>query len=322
MFTVKNNRILSIFLNRIVQFFIMITVLSFVTFLLMKLSPGDPVREILNVEELNTTAQQEEELREELGFDRPLFVQYGSWLIDLAQLDFGTSIISGRSVADIIFSRLPNTILLSFGGIIVCIIIAFPLGVLSAIKQNKWPDYLGRFVAILGASMPTFWLGLLLISLFSLKLGWLPVMGTGSLAHFILPSLCLGIAIAPVYIRLLRENLIKTLQSSYIQAAKARGIFRWRILFIHALKGSLSSVLMISGLSIGSLIGGVTIVEVIFSWPGMGDLIISAISQRDYPLIQGYIVIVGMFVVINNLIIDILYLYISPEVRFLEEKIS
>ncbi|GAE24660.1 dipeptide transport system permease protein DppB [Halalkalibacter wakoensis JCM 9140] len=308
-------KILSIVGSRFVQLLIMILVLSFVTFLLMKITPGDPIRAILKVDDVISTTVEEEKLRKEYGYDQPVLVQYGQWLWNVAQFDLGESVIAKRPVLDMIMSRLPATVALTIGGMIVLFMISIPLGVLGAVYEGRWPDYVSRWIAMMGASIPSFWLGLLLIYVFSLTFNLLPVMGTGTLAHFVLPSITLGIAMAPMYIRLLRERLIATLQSSYIEAAKARGLRKERVLLFHAIRGSLIPLVTMFGLSIGSLLGGITVIEILFSWPGMGELIVNAVMQRDYPVIQGYIIIVGFLVVISNLIVDVMYVLINPQIK-------
>ncbi|GAE36482.1 dipeptide transport system permease protein DppB [Halalkalibacter akibai JCM 9157] len=217
-------KVLAIIGSRMIQLVIMVLLLSFVTFLLMKVTPGDPIRAILKVDDVISTTVEEERVRKEYGFDQPILQQYSQWIWNVVQLDLGESIIAKRPVQDMIMTRLPATIALSAGGLLVLFLISVPLGIVGAVYENKWPDYLSRWIALVGASIPSFWLGLLLIYFFSLKLNLLPVMGKGSLAHFILPSVTLGVAMAPMYIRLLRERLISTLQSSYIEAAKARGL--------------------------------------------------------------------------------------------------
>lgn len=307
--------VLSMIGSRLIQLVVMVLVLSFVTFLLMKITPGDPIRAILKVDDVITTTAEEEKLREEYGFDQPILIQYSRWLLGIVQFDLGESLIANKPVLDMIMGRLPASIALATGGLVVLFLISVPLGVLGAVYEGRWPDYISRWFALVGASIPRFWLGLLLIYFFSLKLNLLPVMGNGTLAHFILPSITLGVAMAPLYIRLLRERLISTLQSSYIEAAKARGLRKERILIFHALRGSLVPLITMFGLSIGSLLGGITVIEILFSWPGMGELIVQGVMQRDYPVIQGYILIVGFLVVITNLIVDLLYLVINPQIK-------
>ncbi|MDV2685992.1 ABC transporter permease [Alkalihalophilus lindianensis] len=307
--------LLKVAFNRLLQLVIMILVLSFITFLLMKVTPGDPIRTILKVDEMVTSTTDEAVLLEEFGFDQPIYIQYGQWLWNVMQFDLGESLITKKSVSQMIFSRLPATLALAFGGLVVLLLISIPLGMLGAIYENKWPDYMSRILAFIGSSIPSFWLGLLLIYFFSLKLNVLPVSGKGTLAHYILPSITLGIAMAPMYIRLLRERLIGIQTSSYIEAAMARGISRSRIFWFHTFRGSLIPILTLFGLSIGSLLGGITVVEIIFSWPGMGQLIVDAIMQRDYPVIQGYILVVGLLVVVTNMMVDFIYTVVNPQMK-------
>jgi ABC-type dipeptide/oligopeptide/nickel transport system permease component len=319
---VNNMRsLLSIIGSRIIQLIIVMFVLSFVTFLLMKITPGDPIRTLLKVDDVIATKAEEEQLRKEYGFDEPIFVQYSQWIRSAVQFDLGESIVAKRPVLEMIMSKLPATAALSIGGMIVLLFISIPLGVLGAVYENRWPDYVSRWLAMVGASIPSFWLGLILISIFSVKLQLLPVMGKGTFAHFVLPSITLGVAMAPMYIRLLRERLIAVLQSTYIEAAKARGLRKERILFFHALRGSLIPLVTMFGLSIGSLLGGITVIEMLFSWPGMGELIVNAVMERDYPVIQGYILVVGVLVVMTNLIVDLMYVVINPQIQQGKESI-
>lgn len=301
--------------SRLSQLFIMIFVLSFFTFLLMKITPGDPIRSILKVDDVSVTTEKEEQLKKEYGFDEPILKQYGDWIINVAQFDLGESLISKKPVSELILERLPATLALAMGGLTVLFLISIPLGVICALYESRWPDYISRWFALVGASIPSFWLGLLLMYFFSLKLQWLPMMGRGTFAHFVLPSMTLGIAMAPIYITLLRERLITILQSPYIEAAKARGISRSRILFFHALRGSLIPHVTMFGLSLGSLLGGLSVIEILFSWPGMGELIVQAVTQRDYPLIQGFIIVIGFLIVLTNLLVDLLYMIINPQVQ-------
>lgn len=281
----------------------------------MKITPGDPIRSILKVDDVSVTTEKEEELKKEYGFDDPILKQYGDWIINVAQFDLGDSLISKKPVSELILDRLPATLALAMGGLTVLFLISIPLGVFGALYENRWPDYISRWFALVGASIPSFWLGLLLMYFFSLKLQWLPMMGRGTFAHFVLPSLTLGIAMAPMYITLLRERLISILQSPYIEAAKARGISKRRILVNHALRGSLIPLITMFGLSLGSLIGGLSVIEILFSWPGMGELIVQAVTQRDYPLIQGFIIVIGFLIVLINLLVDLLYMVINPQVQ-------
>jgi ABC-type dipeptide/oligopeptide/nickel transport system permease component len=318
----KMRNLLSIIGSRILQLLIVMFVLSFVTFLLMKITPGDPIRTLLKVEDVVATKAEEERLRKEYGFDEPIFVQYSQWIKSAVQFDLGESIVAKRPVLEIIMSKLPATAALSIGGMVILLFISVPLGMLGAVYEKRWPDYVSRWLAMIGASIPSFWLGLILISIFSVKLQLLPVMGKGTFAHFVLPSITLGVAMVPMYIRLLRERLIAVLQSPYIEAAKARGLRKERILFFHALRGSLIPLVTMFGLSIGSLLGGITVIEMLFSWPGMGELIVNAVMERDYPVIQGYILVVGVLVVTTNLIVDLMYMVINPQIQHGKESVQ
>ncbi|QRG70530.1 ABC transporter permease [Brevibacillus choshinensis] len=281
----------------------------------MKLAPGDPVLAMLQFDEMHVTQADEEMLHKELGFDQPMLVQYGRWVFGILRLDFGESYIKGKPVLDELMDRLPLTILLTFGGLVVMTMIALPLGLLAAKYPNKWPDHAGRIIALIGASIPSFWMGLLLIYTFAWKLSWLPTMGKGGVETLILPSLTLGFAMAAVYARMLRAGLIESLSQEYIRAARARGIAEWRIFLRHALRAALLPVLTVFGMSMGSLLAGSVVVETLFSWPGVGSMVVEAIFQRDYPVVQGYILMTGVFVVIVNLLVDIAYGWLDPRIR-------
>jgi len=301
---------------RLWQLVFVMFLLSLLTFTLMKLAPGDPVMLILDTEELAVTQADEEALRKELGFDQPLFTQYASWLFQLMKLDMGESYIKGKPVLDELIQRLPATIQLALGGMVVMILIAAPLGILAAKYPGRWPDHVSRLFALIGASIPSFWLGLLLIYAFAFQWKWLPTMGKGGLSSFILPSLTLGFAMAAVYSRLLRTGLLESLSQEYIRAARARGIAEWRIMTKHAMRAALLPVLTVFGMSMGNLLAGQVVIETLFSWPGLGGMIVEAIFQRDYPIVQGYVLFTGFFVVVVNLLVDLTYSLLDPRIRF------
>jgi len=301
---------------RLWQLVFVMFLLSLLTFTLMKMAPGDPVMLILDTEELAVTQADEEALRKELGFDQPLFTQYASWLLQLLKLDMGESYIKGKPVLDELIQRLPATIQLAVGGMTVMVLIAAPLGILAAKYPGRWPDHVSRLFALIGASIPSFWLGLLLIYAFAYQWKWLPTMGKGGLSSFILPSLTLGFAMAAVYSRLLRTGLLESLSQEYIRAARARGIAEWRIMTKHALRAALLPVLTVFGMSMGNLLAGQVVIETLFSWPGLGGMIVEAIFQRDYPIVQGYVLFTGFFVVVVNLLVDLTYSLLDPRIRF------
>jgi nickel ABC transporter permease subunit NikB len=313
--------VLFIIRRRLFQLFIVLLVLSIFTFTLMKLAPGDPVLTILNADEMLVTEEDQAKLRSDLGFDQPLYVQYGKWMLNLAQLDLGKSYMTGKPVWDELMERLPITIELTTFALFIMISIAIPLGVLSAIKAGRWPDQVSRILALIGASIPNFWLGLILIYLFTFKLQILPSSGIGSYSQIILPAFTLGFTFAVVYARLLRAGLLQSMSEDFILAGRARGLKEWRILWIHAFRAAILPVITVFGLSIGSFLGGAVVVEILFSWPGLGSLAVEAIFNRDYPVIQGYVLLTGIFVVIVNLLVDLSYYVIDPRINRKEEAL-
>lgn len=301
--------------GRLLQLVVLLFFLSLMTFTLMKLAPGDPVLLILQADELAVTQEEEAALREELGFNQPILQQYGQWMKQLLQLDLGVSYIKGKPVLKELKDRFPATLQLTLGGIIVMILISAPLGILAARYAGRWPDHLSRFLALLGASVPAFWLGLILIYIFAYKLQWVPTMGKGGFQHIILPSIASGFGMASVYARLLRSGLLDSLSQEYIRAARGRGLAEWRIYLIHGLRAALLPVVTVFGMSLGSVLGGTVIIETLFSWPGLGRMVVDAIFQRDYPIIQGYILLTGLCVVIVNLLVDLSYGLLDPRIR-------
>ncbi|WP_177217898.1 nickel ABC transporter permease [Paenibacillus algorifonticola] len=301
--------------KRLIQLVFVLFILSLVIFILMKLAPGDPVLTLLHADEMSITQADEAALREELGFDQPVLVQYGKWMLGLIRLDLGTSYLKGRPVLDELLDKLPATIQLTASGLAVMVAIALPLGLIASRYPNRWPDHVSRILALVGASIPSFWMGLLLIYLFSLKLGWLPTSGKGSFAHMILPSITLGFAMAAVYARLLRSGLLDSLSQDYIKAARARGLAERRILMGHALRAALLPVITVFGVSFGNLLAGSVVIETLFAWPGLGSLALEAIFERDYPIIQGYVLATGLFVVVVNLLVDLSYSLLDPRIR-------
>lgn len=292
--------------------------ITFVSFLFVRLAPGDPILTILNVDELSVSQEQVEALREEMGFNKPLLVQYGLWLLNFIQFDFGESYSTGQPVMDMILMGLPATIELAVGALLVMLFVSIPLGSLSALYRNSWIDQLSRLLSILGAAIPSFWLGLIFIDLFGVRLNILPTMGRDGFISLVLPSLTLGLAISSVYVRLLRSSLLDSLSQEFIRAARARGLSEQRVFFAHALRHSLPPVITVFGVSLGSLIGGVVVIEVLFAYPGIGKLVVEAIRQRDYPLIQGYILIMAIIVFLVNTCVDLSYRYLNPEMKIKE----
>ncbi|MCM3538664.1 nickel ABC transporter permease [Priestia endophytica] len=309
-----------IIVRKFLEVFIFMLFITFVSFLFIRLAPGDPVLTILNVDELSVSQEQVEMLREEMGFNKPLLVQYGYWLLNFVQLDFGQSYVTGQPVIEMILTGLPATVELTIGSMIVMLAVSIPLGSLSALYRDSWIDQISRILSIIGTAIPSFWLGLIFIDLISVRFSWLPTMGRDGLSSLILPSLTLGLAISSVYVRLLRSSLLDSLSQEFIRSARARGLSDKRIFLVHAFRHSLPPVITVFGVSLGSLIGGVVVIEVLFAYPGIGKLVVDAIRQRDYPLIQGYILIMSAVVFIVNTCVDLSYRYLNPEMKLKETE--
>lgn len=292
--------------------------LSVATFFLMKLAPGDPVLAILRIGDGALTLADQQAVREGLGLHLPLYEQYMNWIIQLVRLDWGQSMTNQRGVWQLLMERLPATLWLTAGSLVVLVVISLPLGILSAVYRGKTPDLLSRGMALLGASIPSFWLALLLVYLFAYRLNWLPAMGSGGLRYLVLPSLTLGIVMAPEYIRLLRAGLLEAMSQSYVRAAKARGLSPWRILLRHALRSALIPIVAISGISVGALMAGSVVTETLFGWPGLGSLAIEAIRVRDYPVIQGYVLLSGAFFLLANWASERGLAALDPRIRLQE----
>ncbi|MGQ3478691.1 nickel ABC transporter permease [Paenibacillus sp. TY11] len=297
-------------------------ILSFVSFCLLKLVPGDPVRSILRVDDVAVSNQQIADMRSQLGLDQPLPVQYGKWLVQLLQFDFGQSYLTHRPVFTEFMEKLPYTLLLTGGSLFIMLLIALPLGTMAALYRNRWIDSASRVFALIGSSIPSFWLGLLFTEWFAVKLRILPSMGEGTVFHLVLPSLTLGLAMAAVYVRMIRASLIESSGQDFIKAAQARGISPVRIFFRHMFRHSLVPLITVFSESIGSLLGGTVVIEVLFAYPGLGKWIVDAIAARDYPIIQGYTVFMAMFIVCINILVELSYRWVNPEIALKEKRLS
>ena len=282
-------------------------------FFMIHLVPGDPVEVMLGE---TASAADKEALRRELGLNEPLGVQYARFLRGLVTGDLGRSLYQEAKVADLILARFPATLELTLAAIATALLIAFPLGMIAAVKRNSWVDRLSLLFSLLGLSMPNFWLGPLLMILFSIELGWLPVSGRGGLSHLILPALTLGTAMAAILTRMIRSSLLEVIHEDYIQAARAKGLSERQVWVKHALSNSLLPVITIVGLQFGALLAGAIITETIFSWPGIGRLTIQAIQTRDYPLVQGCILVIATSYLIVNLMTDLFYRLADPRISY------
>lgn len=282
-------------------------------FALVHLIPGDPVEAMLGE---TAGAREKAELRRVLGLDQPLWTQYGSFLAKLAAADLGHSLYEQGRVATIVASRLPATLQLAACAMIAAIFFSFPLAILATIFRGGWIDRLALWFSLFGLSLPNFWLGPLLMILFSLQLGWLPVSGRGSWSHIVLPALTLGLGMAAILVRMLRASLLQVVREEYVRTARAKGLSETRVWLKHTLRNAMLSVLTILSLQFGSLLAGSLITETIFSWPGLGRLTIQAIQTRDYPLVQGCVLVIALSYVLVNFFTDLFYKLVDPRVSY------
>lgn len=284
-----------------------------IVFLIVHMIPGDPVEIMLGEE---ARAVDKEALRHELGLDKPIHIQYAAYINGLVRGDLGQSIHTKRPVLKSIMNRLPATIELALAAMVVALVLAIPLGILAAYRKDSAVDHGSMVFALLGISMPNFWLGPLLIILFSLKLGWFPVSGRGGLAHLVLPSITLGTAMAAILTRMTRASMLDVINSDYVKAARAKGLSEMMVITKHAFRNALIPVVTIVGLLVGGLLAGSIITETIFAWPGIGRLTLQAINARDYPLVQGCVLVIALGYVLVNFATDIVYGLIDPRIRY------
>jgi len=303
-------------ISRLLQMVIVLIGISFLTFLLTYLSPGDPARNIYTHSGVMPTSEMIEEMRRNLGLDKPFLTQYTDWVINCLKGDFGQSFMLQKPVKELLLDRLWPTLKLTLASTILMLLFAVPLGVVSAVNHNKPVDYLVRAVTFFGVSIPNFWLGLMLILIFCVKLGLLPVVSSaGDFKSLILPAVTLAVAMTAKYTRQVRTAVLEELHSDYVIGARARGVSESKILWGNVLPNSLLPLITMLGLSIGSLLGGTSVVEIIFSYPGLGNLAVAAITSADYFLLQGYVLWVSIIYMMINLIVDISYNYVDPRMR-------
>ena len=290
--------------------------ISLIAFILASLAPGDPAR--MSAQELAGRPPTPEEVaaeRERLGLNAPFPVRYVHWLGNAVQGDFGFSYRSGEPVTAALLQRLPSTLQLAAAATLLAVALALPLGVLGAIRRNSPADHLTRAVAMAGASMPSYWLAYLLILVFAVRLHWLPVSGRGGWQHLVLPAVALGLGSAAVLMRLTRAELLETLNQDYVQTGRAKGLSESRVVTGHALRNALIPVVTMTGIQFGTLLGGAAIVETVFAWPGIGKFLVDSISARDYPVIQGFVIVAGTIFLLINLAVDVAYAWLDPRIR-------
>ena len=299
--------------RRLLETIPLMIIISIVVFMFIHLIPGDPARTLAGVE---ATPEEIAAIREELGLNDPLIVQYINWVKDALRGDLGRSFKSNLPVTELIWSRFQFTIQLVFAGLVWAPFVGIFIGVMCAIKRGTWVDLGGMLFAICGLSAPGFWLGLMGIQFFSVKLGWLPSGGLESMKHLILPSMVMGTGIMATLARYSRSSMLETLREDYVRTARAKGQREQIVMFRHAFMNSLIQVVTILGLQIGGLLSGSVLTETIFSIPGMGRLLTDSIAYRDYPAIQGILLIFALQYVLINLIVDVLYGVINPKIRY------
>ena len=286
---------------------------SVVVFSMLHLVPGDPVKMMLG--EFQTSPEQIARLRAQLHLDEPLPAQFGRFLWNVLHGDLGHSIRTRRPVLTEILDNLPSTVVLALAGMVVAIVMGVTLGVIAAVRQHSWFDSCSMLTALLGVSMPSFWLGLLLIFALSLNLGWLPATGGGDFQHLIMPAVTLGMGAAAIIARLSRSCMLEVLRQEYITTARAKGLWEPLVILRHGLKNALIPVVTIVGLQLGQLLGGTVIIETVFARPGVGRLIVNGILEKDFPLVQGIVLVGATGYVFINLLVDVTYAWLDPRIR-------
>ena len=288
-------------------------VISLVVFTAMRMIPVDPGELVLGPW---ATAEQREAARVQLGLDQPILVQYWRYMERAFAGDLGRSIKSGKEVAVLIRDTVPNSLMLGGLALLLAYGIAIPLGVIAAVKQNTAIDQGAMAFALVGISIPNFWLGLLLVLVFAVQLRWLPATGSGTAAHLVLPAVTLGLQYTAIVARMVRSSVLEVLRQDFVRTLRAKGLRPGRIVYLHALKNEVIPVISLLGLHIGGVVGGAVIVETIFAWPGMGSMLVNAIIARDYPIVQAVLTLLGIAVLLANLLADVLYAAADRRIKF------
>ncbi|MFO8113839.1 MAG: ABC transporter permease [Halorubrum sp.] len=294
---------------------------TLLTFSLTKMLPGDPVTFILQFTDVSEEVRQE--LRAQYNLNEPVWKQYLLWLGDAITLDFGESVISGQNVTEELVSRMPQTVLLGVASFVIAAVIGIPAGIIAAVRKGEAADEVSRIAALAGIATPNFWLGLMLILVFSVELGWFrtippdePLLSVASLKFMLLPAVTLGTAQAALLMRLMRSSMLEELNKDYVQMARAKGLPERTVILKHVLRNSLIAVVTVAALQIAFIVDGAVVVEQVFSWPGAGRMLVDAIVQRDFPLIQATTLIVGVTIVLANFAVDLVYSLLDPRIRY------
>jgi len=305
-------------LRRLLTLPLLLVGISLVSFMLLNFAPGDAAEITLLRQNggISPSPQDVVSMRQELGLDAPLPVRYVRWVADALRGDLGESYRSGSSIAGEIARRLPATLLLASVSMAMAVAVGLPLGVLAALKRGSWLDTASRLLALVGAAVPSYVMALLLMLLFAVKLGWLPAIGYGSPKNLILPAVALSFGVMAQLMRLTRATMLEALNQDYIRTARAKGLGERVVTWRHALRNALLPVITVMGTSAGHMLGGAVIVEIIFGWPGIGQFVIVGISQRDYPVVQGFVLYLAVIFLLVNLAMDVLYRWLDPRLNF------
>lgn len=300
-------------LKRLLGLIPTLLIVAVLVFLFVHLLPGDPARLIAGPE---ADAQVIALVRQQLGLDQPLHVQFWRYITHVLQGDFGTSMVSRRPVSEEMASRFLPTLWLTITSMIWAVLFGMAIGIAAAVWRNRWPDRLGMTLAVTGISFPAFALGMLLMQIFSVDLGWLPTVGADSWQHYILPSLTLGAAVASVMARFTRSSFVDVLSEDYMRTARAKGVSETWVVLKHGLRNAMIPVVTMMGLQFGFLLGGSIVVEKVFNWPGLGRLLVDSVDMRDYPVIQAEVLLFSLEFILINLVVDVLYAAINPAIRY------
>lgn len=300
-------------LKRLLGLIPTLLIVAVLVFLFVHLLPGDPARLIAGPE---ADEQVIALVRQQLGLDQPLHVQFWHYITHVLQGDFGTSMVSRRPVSEEIASRFLPTLWLTITSMIWAVLFGMVIGIAAAVWRNRWPDRLGMTLAVTGISFPAFALGMLLMQIFSVDLGWLPTVGADSWQHYILPSLTLGAAVASVMARFTRSSFVDVLSEDYMRTARAKGVSETWVVLKHGLRNAMIPVVTMMGLQFGFLLGGSIVVEKVFNWPGLGRLLVDSVDMRDYPVIQAEVLLFSLEFILINLVVDVLYAAINPAIRY------
>lgn len=306
---------LSYILRRLAVLPVILLAVSLVIFAILRLAPGDPALSYLRLSQIPPTTENLAIARETLGLDKPLSDQYATWLTKAARLDFGRSYVTGRPVMDEILYYLPATLELAGASLLITLGLSVPMGVAAALKRDTALDHLTRAVAFAGVSIPNFWFGFLLVWLFSVELGWLPPLGRGGLSHLVMPAVSLALMSLAVNTRLIRASMLETMHHRFILYARARGVSEGTVVWRHMFVNALIPILTATGMHVGELLGGAVVVESVFSWPGVGRYAVSSIYNRDFPVLQCFMLVMTVIFVVCNLAVDIAYAVADPRMR-------